>query len=228
MNTIFVTGTDTGVGKTFASCLLLKAFNQLQYKTVGIKLIASGCERDKDNILKNDDALQLQQAASVYQPYFIVNPVALEAPVAPHIAAYKMGVTLSKDNLKKHLLSSIQQEVDLNLIEGIGGWSVPLNNHELISEVVEELQVPVILVVGMKLGCLNHGILSYENIISKRVPFIGWIANCISHETHFIQENIQTLKAWIPAPCLGTIPCNGKIIQDLNIKHIQNYLFNSR
>ncbi len=206
MKSIFITGTDTDIGKTYISNLLLKQLNSAGYTTFGIKPIASGCHYNNDGLLVNDDALSLQQSASLFRSYPVVNPIALEDSVAPHLAADNMGLTLTKEHVKQKILSSVQDEADINIIEGVGGWSVPLNDNELFSTVIAELNIPVILVVGIKLGCLNHAILTYQSIIQMNVPFIGWIANCLVPETLLLEENIATLRQWIKQPCLGSVP----------------------
>jgi len=224
MKAIFITGTDTGIGKTYTSRLLLNQFNQLGLKTFGIKPIASGGLYNKNRQLENEDALILQKASSIFQPYHIVNPIILKEPIAPHLAAHHMKFTLTKNTLKKCILSSQQIEADINIIEGAGGWSVPLNYQELYSEAIAELKIPVVLVVGMKLGCLNHALLTYHNILNMQVPFIGWIANCFSSDMLYLEENITTLKQMICHPCLGIVPykfTNAKI----NLNIIQQFLF---
>lgn len=204
--TIFVTGTDTGVGKTTISVLLLRKLNRLGYKTFALKPIASGCRMDVNYNLISDDALALQLAASLFKPYKIVNPIALKEPIAPHLAAELMGKNLSIALLTEIITTHLQVEADINIIEGVGGWSIPLNEKELFSEVICSLKIPVILVVAIKLGCLNHAILTYHNILQMKVPLLGWVANCIEQNTLAGSKNIETLKQWIDAPCLGIIP----------------------
>lgn len=203
---IFITGTDTAVGKTTVSLFLLKKLKQLGYTTFAMKPIASGCTMNKNNDLINDDALALQAAASILKPYSLVNPIALKEPIAPHLAAKLMGKALSIDLVTKAITSCLAAEADINLIEGVGGWSVPLNETELFSEVICHLKIPIILVVAIKLGCLNHAILTYHTIRQMKVPILGWVANCIEREMLARNENIETLRQWIAAPCLGIIP----------------------
>ncbi len=203
---IFITGTDTAVGKTTVSILLLKKLEQLGYKTFAMKPIASGCTMDKNNHLVNEDALALQATASIFKPYPVVNPIALKEPIAPHLAAKLMDKRLSVALLTETITAHLQAEADINIIEGVGGWSVPLNETELFSEVICHLKIPVILVVAIKLGCLNHAILTYHNILQMKVPLLGWVANCIEQDALASSENIETLKQWIDAPCLGVIP----------------------
>ena len=216
MNTIFITGTDTGVGKTMASVLWLKKLNQQGLKTFAMKPIASGCTLNQNGILENDDALILQKTATIYRPYSVVNPIALQEPIAPHLAAKKMHRILSVDNVLQAIQGSLQTEADVNLIEGVGGWNVPLNDTELFSDVIACLKIPVILVVAIKLGCLNHAILTYQAILQKKVPLLGWIANCIETDTLALNDNIATLAKWIPAPCLGVVSYGGLILEQLS------------
>ncbi|MCD6055138.1 MAG: bioD [Gammaproteobacteria bacterium] len=224
MKAIFITGTDTGIGKTFISGLLLREFNALKLQTFAIKPLASGCYSSSSGSLKNEDAQYLQAHASIKQPYVVVNPFALKEPIAPHLAAQEMGINLSKQAVKNSILSSIQADADINIIEGIGGWAVPLNDEELLSDVISELHIPVLLVVGIKLGCLNHSILTYKNILSTRVPFIGWVANCLVPNMPFIKENIYTLQKWINRPCLGIVPYHCESLGHIQIQEILNFL----
>lgn len=225
MKTIFVTGTDTNIGKTFICNLLLKEFNAIGLKTFAIKPLVSGCHYNNDQQLQNDDVIHLQASASIDKPYQIINPIPLEEPIAPHLAARKMGIKLSKSMVKKSILSSLQQEADINIIEGVGGWLMPLNEDELFSDVIDELKIPVILVVGIKLGCLNHALLTYKNIMDMGAPFLGWIANCLDPHTLSVNENIKTLKEWIHPPCLGIVPYNCQTLGYINIDVIQQFLF---
>lgn len=224
-NAIFITGTDTDVGKTFVSCLILRAINALGLKAFGLKPVASGCEENNVGELINQDALLLQRTASIKKTYEIINPISFKTPIAPHIAANANNIKLTKQIVCQAIISSIQNHADINLIEGVGGWAVPLNNIELFSEVVIELKIPVILVVGIKLGCLNHALLTYHNIVASGGALIGWIANCLDPDTLSIKENIETLQNWIDAPCLGVVPHNCKSITCININAITQQLF---
>jgi len=205
MTTLFITGTDTGVGKTTIAVMLLRQLNQQGYKTFAMKPIASGCEYNKDQQLENADALLLQSASSLSDTYERVNPFALTLPIAPHLSAKNMGITLDKNTIIKKILSSIRHDADFNIIEGAGGFCVPLNDHELYSDVIAELSVPTILVVGLRLGCLNHAILTVQNMLQRKINMIGWVANCIDPEMKAVDENIETLKRWIKQPCLGIV-----------------------
>ncbi len=204
---IFITGTDTDVGKTSFAVALLNNLNAQGYKTFGIKPIASGCTTEQ-GILVNSDALALQAAASIKREYQTVNPIAFEPPLAPNIAAQHADIPLTKQILAEKIRNSIQLEADFNIIEGAGGWSVPLNAHELVSDAISLLKLPVILVVGIKLGCLNHAISTAELIQTQNIRLIGWVANCIDADMPANNENIQTLSHWLESPCLASIPYN--------------------
>ena len=198
----FITGTDTDVGKTFVSIDMINDYHKKNMKTFGIKLIASGCQKNSDGKLVNDDALALQKSASIKRPYEIVNPFAFEPPIAPHIA----GDPLDKNKVKEKLMSSIQHDADINIIEGAGGWMVPLNDQDYISDVIVDLGIPVILVVGMKLGCINHAILSAQSIRASGASLLGWVANCIDPDMLALEENIETLRQRLWVPCLKIVP----------------------
>ena len=210
MKPIFVTGTDTDAGKTFVSVLLLKALNKQNYRTIGFKPIAAGCEWH-DGVLKNADALALQSAASVKLPYEKVNPISFEPPIAPHIAAQLCGQTLSLSQISDAFDVLREVPADLVLVEGAGGWRLPLSApsdgaHALyLSDWVAQQKLPVILVVGMKLGCLNHALLSYEQIKRDGLEVVGWVANQMQSDMLHYQENLATLQAAISEPMLAEV-----------------------
>lgn len=210
MHKIFIAGTDTNIGKTYVSCLLLHELRQMGFKTSAIKPIASGCQRDSMTQLRNEDALRLQAAASIKTHYDNINPIKFEPPIAPHVAAKQQHLELSKQYVKKKMLSVLQADADITLLEGVGGWCVPLNEKELFSDLIAELGWPVILVVGMKLGCLNHTLLTYQHMQRYPIPLIGWIANCLSEEMLCMDENISSLQNMLNRPCLGVIPYQHK------------------
>lgn len=201
----FVTGTDTDAGKTVVTAGLLAAANQRGLTTLAMKPLAAGCADTPDG-LRNDDALQLQAAMSIELPYEQVNPVALAPPIAPHIAADRAGRRLAVSQLAGFCRGVMMKPADLLLIEGAGGWRVPLNRTETLADLARELQLPVILVVGMKLGCLNHALLSAEAIVRDRLPLAGWVANCRDPDMAVPEENLATLQQRLPAPCLGVVP----------------------
>ena len=200
--TWFVTGTDTGVGKTAISCALLAAARREGLRTAAIKPVAAGCDADG----RNEDALQLMQWMSEPLAYEQVNPVALQAAIAPHIAAQHEGRSLQVSRLAGLCRGVMSGAADLVLIEGAGGWRVPLNSRETLADLALQLQLPVILVVGMRLGCINHALLSCEAIKRDGLSVAGWVANQPGEEMTCYRENLETLKRWLPAPLLGEIP----------------------
>lgn len=203
-NTFFVTGTDTDVGKTQIAAGLLHLANAQGISTIGLKPVSAGCEKTEGG-LRNPDALLLQSVSSVKLPYEQINPVALIEPVSPHIAAQKEKRTLSADRLAGFCRSSFRM-ADFTLIEGAGGWRVPINSSETMADLVRVLQAPVILVVGMRLGCLNHALLTLEAIRQDGLPLVAWVANSVDANMRALNENIHTLQQRIPAPCLGVVP----------------------
>ncbi len=203
--TYFVTGTDTGVGKTCLTVAMLSRAAAQGLSVVGLKPVAAGCEQ-RGGEWMNDDALQLMAASNRRLPYQQVNPVALPEAIAPHIAAVRAGRRLSLDRLQGMVRGALQPDVDLTLIEGAGGWRVPLGPQYTLADLAVRLQLPVILVVGVRLGCLNHALLTAEAIRRDGLPLAGWIANVIENDMPALEENIQTLRHCMAAPCLGVIP----------------------
>lgn len=201
---IFIAGTDTDAGKTYVSCAIVRSLQQQGISAVGIKPLASGCDKTVHG-LRGGDALSLQKTNRQYYHYDVINPIALEPPIAPHIAAAEVGYALSVASLRSAISHKFLEE--FVIVEGVGGWSVPLNERETMADFVVAEQLPVILVVGMRLGCLNHALLTAESIKNSGVRLIGWIANCPQVETMLrLQENIATLSAMIDTPCLGIFP----------------------
>jgi len=199
MTTLFVTGTDTGAGKTFVSCALLRALREQGVAACGYKPVASGCERTAEG-LRNDDVLALQSAAGTTEPYASLNPYAFELPIAPHLAARAAGVSVELQQLNA-AHAELQARYRLVVVEGAGGWQVPLNERETFADWVAQQQWPVLLVVGMRLGCINHALLSAESI-ARRAPLLGWVANVLPPEMSFLKENIEALERRMPAPRL--------------------------
>lgn len=193
----FVTGTDTEVGKTWVSCRLLERAREAGLSCYGLKPVAAGCEETSEG-WRNDDALQLMAASSIELPYELVNPVALKAPVAPHIAATQEGKNITLARLVGYVRGALNAHpADLILIEGAGGWRVPLNDREMLSALAIELDVPVIQVVGMKLGCINHALLTAEAIKKDGLRYAGTMANCFG-EMAVQEENLLTLRQHLP------------------------------
>lgn len=201
----FVSGTDTDAGKTLITSGLLAAARKQELKAFGLKPVAAGCEQTKDG-LRNDDALKLMAAASVELPYELVNPVTLEPAIAPHIAAEQTGKRITADRLAGYCRGALFRKYDLAFIEGAGGWRVPLNDRDFLSQLPKMLDTPVILVVGMKLGCLNHAVLTAEAIVRDGLKIAGWVASRITPDMNCFEENLATLTSLMPAPCLGVVP----------------------
>lgn len=200
--TWFVTGTDTEVGKTAVSCGLLLAAAREGLRTAAVKPVAAGCDAGGHN----EDALQLMAAMTEKLEYQQANPVALEAAIAPHIAAELEGRRLQASRLAGLCRGVVSGGADFNLIEGAGGWRVPINSRETLADVAVELQVEVILVVGMRLGCINHALLSAEAIQRDGLVIAGWVANQPGETMSRYRENLDTLCELLPAPLLGEVP----------------------
>ncbi|WP_062263939.1 dethiobiotin synthase [Endozoicomonas arenosclerae] len=203
--TFFVTGTDTDAGKTFVTCAMLASANQQGLKTLALKPVAAGSENTPDGP-RNDDALNLMSAMNVDLGYSQVNPVLFEPPIAPHIAAQEEGRRVTVDRLTGFCRGALMTRHDLSFIEGAGGWRVPLNDREMLADLAKNMNVPVILVVGMKLGCISHSLLTVESILQSGCQLAGWVANQVDPEMSRFEENVETLKAMIPSPCLGVVP----------------------
>ena len=200
----FITGTDTGIGKTLVSCALIHALRQKGRSAIGMKPIAAGAENTPPG-LRNEDALALINASNTDIDYRLINPICYKPAIAPHIAAH----ILKEKITTRPILSAyhqLKQHADTVIIEGAGGWFVPMNENSTLADLVIELELPVILVVGIRLGCLNHALLSQCAIQQAGVKFSGWVANIIDSQMPHIEENISYLENHLAAPRLATIP----------------------
>ena len=204
MDRVFITGTDTGVGKTVASAALLHAFRARGLRAVGMKPVASGCEPTPEG-WRNEDALALQAASDPRPPYDDVNPYALPAPLAPEIAARDAGVDVQLGVLVS-AFERLHPLADMVLVEGVGGWAAPLTATLDQRHLVQELRLPVVLVVGMRLGCINHARLSARAIQEDGARLVGWIANEVDPVMARRDENFALLSARMPVPCWGRLP----------------------
>ena len=200
---VFVTGTDTGIGKTHASCALLAALRARGLRASGMKPVASGC-RATPLGLRNDDAEALIAASDPPPAYADCNPFALPEPIAPHLAAARAGVSIALDPLRA-ACARIAGNADRIVVEGVGGWAVPLSDALMQADLVRALGLPVILVVGLRLGCLNHALLSVRAIAADRCTLAGWIGNRIDPAMACADDNLATLRARIAAPLLGVL-----------------------
>lgn len=208
MAEFFLTGTDTGVGKTLVAAALLRAAGERGLRTIGLKPVAAGGVHDGARCV-NEDALALQAAASVPLPLARVNPVALRTAMAPHLAAAEEGARLEVAPLARACREVAAIEHDLLIAEGAGGWLVPLNERESMADLAAALGWPVILVVGMRLGCLNHALLSAAAVRNAGLALAGWVANSAGPPMYALDANIASLEARLGAPRLGTIPWLG-------------------
>lgn len=201
---VFVTGTDTGAGKTHVSAALVRAARARGVRACGFKPVAAGCERTPDGP-RNADALALLAASGEGLTYAEVNPYALAAPVAPHLAAEAEGIEIRCERLDAALTPLVERH-DLVVVEGAGGWFVPLNREQTFADWVSAHRWPVVLVVGLRLGCINHALLSAE-AIERRAPLLGWVANTLPPPMPLAQANVEALHARLRAPLLGIAPC---------------------
>ncbi|MGC7839363.1 dethiobiotin synthase [Pseudomonas wayambapalatensis] len=201
----FIAGTDTDVGKTTIAAGLLRAARNLGRSTLAAKPVASGCTVSPKG-LRNSDALALIDESSIKLPYEQVNPFAFEPAIAPHVAAREAGVALSVPTLRDAMQQVLAHGADFTLIEGAGGWRVPLSDHANLSDLAIALKLPVILVVGVRLGCINHALLSAEAIARDGLQLAGWVANIVDPRTSRLEENLASLAERLPAPCLGRVP----------------------
>ena len=205
----FITGTDTNVGKTWATIALMRYFKQQGKSVIGMKPVASGCSvplsarECQDGQLKNADALLIQENASIKINYDLINPYAYELPVSPHIAGINNPVKLATVVEKFNALKELAEIV---LVEGAGGWYAPLNDSEDISDLAKSLAIPVILVVAIRLGCINHAKLTWQAIQHSGITCAGWIAVCVDPDMLKPDENICTIKTALKVPLLGVLP----------------------
>ncbi|MDX1678358.1 dethiobiotin synthase [Arsukibacterium sp.] len=202
VKSLFITATDTDAGKTFVSCLLLQGLAARSEKAVGVKPIAAGTNDQN----QNGDALLLQRHSGIALPYQLINPICYQAPVAPHLAAVNEQQPISEAKLDQTLEQWQQLPLQWLLIEGAGGWLLPLDGQRYLADWVAKQQLPVVLIVGMKLGCLNHAMLTVREIARSGCQLLGWVANCVDPDMALAEQNIADLQQRIPAPCLGVVP----------------------
>jgi dethiobiotin synthetase len=213
---VYVTGTDTGIGKTHASRALLHAMVRQGISAVGMKPVASGCEMTAHG-LRNADALELMAASAFDCDYEAVNPYAFADPIAPHLAAADSDVVIDPVRIGR-ACDRLRQRADFVVVEGVGGWLAPLGESLMQSELVDALELPVVLVVGLRLGCLNHALLTARAIESDGCRLLGWIANRVDPGMLRADDNIATLASRIHAPLLGIIEHgHERLDQDIDI-----------
>ncbi|MDH5325364.1 MAG: dethiobiotin synthase [Gammaproteobacteria bacterium] len=201
---LFITGTDTGIGKTTASQLIIGQLIQMGYRVAAMKPIASGCETTAKG-LRNEDAVALMTCANVDIPYETVNPYAYLEPIAPHIAAQKAAKEIQIPVILERF-QHIATEADVVIVEGVGGWSVPISPTHTTADLAQALNLPVVMVSGIRLGCLNHSLLTARAIRADHLSCAAWIANHPQNDTDYSAENIEYLCQHLDCPLLGRIP----------------------
>jgi len=200
----FITGTDTEIGKTYASVSLIKHLCSQNLTIAGLKPIASGCEVTERG-LRNSDALQLANAANTKLEYKRVNRYAFEPAIAPHIAANLCGISIDMDAIESDLVYA-KSKADRVVVEAAGGWLMPLNDQYFISDLALKLALPVIAIVGIRLGCINHALLTLNNIQQSGVEIAGWVANYLDNQTDYANEQVYSIKTRTKIPCIAEIP----------------------
>lgn len=220
---IFIAGTDTGVGKTLVACALLRGLAALDLKAAAMKPVAAGARRHR-GIFYNEDVEQLREASTVDVPREVMNPYCFAPPIAPHLAAIEAGQTIRMGVIAR-CYAQIAARCDLVVVEGVGGLLVPLGPRHDAAEIPRRLDLPLLLVVGLRLGCLNHALLTVEAAERRGLHIAGWIANAIDPLMARRSQNLQTLRKRIPAPLLGALkytakPDIGSAAKALDIKRI--------
>jgi dethiobiotin synthetase len=208
----FITGTDTEVGKTLLSGALILKLREAGIGAIGFKPVVAGTYIDSNGQKLNEDLETLRIASGLDSQEPSLCPYVLNEAAAPHLVAKKNGVYLDSSIILGDL-HSLSQQFEVVVVEGAGGFLVPLNEQEDLGDLSQAMDLPVILVVGMRLGCINHALLTCEAIVSRQLTIAGWVANTLSEEMPLLEENIQTLKDRIFAPFLGVIPTLPKQLQ---------------
>jgi dethiobiotin synthetase len=201
---LFITGTDTGCGKTAITLALMRLLQEQGYRVLGMKPVATGSERASGGSF-NEDALRIQEAGSLDVPYELINPYAYAPPIAPHIAAAEAGSEIETGVIRT-CFEALVELADLVIVEGVGGWRVPLGPDLEVADLPGLLGIPALLVVGLRLGCLNHALLSAEGVLEQGCGFAGWVANRLDPALLRPEQSLATLVERIPAPCLGSVP----------------------
>ena len=191
MNGIFITGTDTGIGKTYFTLACIRALQEAGIKVAAMKPVASGADM-MNGQLRNEDALQIQQALSNDVEYSLINPYCFSPPVSPHIAAAQAGVKIEPDVIKQQF-NQLCSDADYAIVEGVGGWLAPISNESSVADLARSFDLPVVMVVGIRLGCLNHALLTAQAIKSSGLGFAGWVANIVEPGLTALDEQIDYL-----------------------------------
>lgn len=200
----FIIGTDTNVGKTYVASQLIQYFVHAGFATIGMKPIASGCTANENGDLINDDVLVLNAVSNVPAPANLINPYAFAPAIAPHIAAELAAVNMQIEVIQQ-AYTALSELAEVVIVEGAGGFFVPINNTQTLADIAVALNIPIILVVGIKLGCINHALLTVGAIQTRGLKLAGWVANQIEPDMPMFEENLNTLKQRISAPCLSSV-----------------------
>lgn len=203
-NGFFITGTDTDVGKSWVTAGLMVKLQQQGRRVVGMKPVASGCS-DTPEGLRNADALLLQRLGSVLLDYDTINPYRFLPAIAPHLAAAQAGQRIKVGKIVEQFIR-LKRQADCVVVEGVGGWQVPLNESETVADLAVALQLPVILVVGLRLGCINHALLTAESIRASGCTLGGWVANSVDPQMALPQDVVEAIAQRIDTPLLGVVP----------------------
>ena len=217
-NSFFITGTDTHIGKTEITCALIELFKKKGYLTMGMKPVAAGKELISNQII-NSDVHKFLSINSIRKPLEIINPYSFDQAIAPHIASISRSNEILFSKIKENFLL-LQKECDYLFVEGAGGYKVPLTKNKSIPDLISYLNIPIILVVGIRLGCINHAMLTVEAIKNNQHNLTGWVANCIDSSMNEVDENIKYLVNNIEAPFMGKIPFQ----KEINSIKISDYL----
>jgi len=205
----FVVGTDTDVGKTYVSCALLRHFVAQGYQSVGMKPLASGCQMDAQLGLVNADAQALLAAGNRQVDMDALNPYRFLPAIAPHIAAQQAGIEIDLQVILR-AYTTLANEAEVVVVEGAGGFLTPINAQQSLADLAQQLAIPIILVVGMRLGCINHALLTVEAIQARGLRLAGWVANSLAPNMAHFAENLSSLQQAIDAPCLSVVPWQGE------------------
>ncbi|MDP3088322.1 MAG: dethiobiotin synthase [Methylotenera sp.] len=207
----FVIGTDTNVGKTYVASALVRHFVKLGLKTIGMKPVASGCELDQTNTLINEDAVALSAESNVKAPLNLINPYRFAPAIAPHIAAEQADISINLEVINL-AFKQLKGMAEILIVEGAGGFCVPLNASETLADLAIKLNIPIILVVGMRLGCINHALLTVEAIETRGLTLAGWVANEIDPDMNMFDENLSSLQQRISSPCISVVRWQGDAV----------------
>lgn len=211
MSGLFVTGTDTGVGKTRVAVALIHALRAQGLRVAAMKPVAAGCAPGE----LNDDVRALVQASNVAADLRDINPYSFEPPIAPHLAALQAGAAIELPVIVA-AYARLAAAADVVVVEGAGGWRVPLNEREEMADLAHALGLPIVLVVALRLGCLNHALLTAESIAHRRLPWAGWVGNQIDPSMACQAANLDALRARLPVPCLGVQAYSAEATQDVD------------